>query len=117
MEFSLVLNSHLQGFINEPDASFLLVFICCFGILIFAVIMEILLKPFRKFVRLCYLITLPVWLTWVLGTVATGMLTWLDVEVIKTLSVIAALYILMLIYCILNINLITKYFSQIGKES
>lgn len=115
MEFSVTLNSYMISFLNESEASFMLIFICCFGIPLFSVMVALLIKPLQRFNKLCTIITLPLWLTWGLSTAATLILYELDIEAIKIITVIGMLYVLMLTYCILNISLITKYFNSFAK--
>ncbi len=115
MEFSVALNPYIDHFLNEGDASFFLIFIYCFGFLLLIAVVALLIKPLKCFQKLSNMIMLPLVLTWPFSIAFTEILYGLDIAAIKIITVIALTYFLMLIYCLLNLNLLTKYLNSFPK--
>jgi len=117
MEFSVALPSYLESFLNIEDISFLLIFCCCFGILILAVMLGILMKPFRQQTKLYIMVMIPVLLTWPIASIFTAVLYALDIEAIKIITMIIIIYLLMILYSMLNLNLFAKYILYRNKKA
>ncbi|MDA7746003.1 hypothetical protein N8878_01540 [Psychromonas sp.] len=117
MEFSVALPTYLQSFVDIQDAGIFLVFFCCFGILILAAVLGLLMKPFQQQTKLYIMVIIPVLLTWPIASIFTVVLNALDIEAIKIITMIMIIYLLMILYCMLNINLLAKYIHDSSKKS
>ena len=109
MEFSFTLPSYIQSFINIQDAEMFLIFCCCFGILILAAILGLIMKPYQHKMKLYIMVIAPVLLTWPISSIFTVVLNALDIEAIKIITMIMVIYLLMLLYCLLNLRLLEKF--------
>lgn len=116
MEFSFTLHRYLVDFINSDGAGVLLIAMCCFGIALLLAVIAMLTYPLRHFKTLYYMIILPPFLTWLPSCFVAAILFALDIEVIKTLTVIAAMYLLILSYCLVNMNLLMQYLNSFGED-
>jgi len=117
MGFSFEIPSFLLSVLAHSDASVFVLLSCCFGIPIFGFIVILLLKPLAKYGKLNTVIIAPIFLTWILSIISTAVLMGIDVEVVKILAAIFSLYVLMVIFCIFNIDLITQYLKHNEKEA
>lgn len=117
MEFSVALPSYLESFLDIQDLGIFLIFFCCFGLLILSALLGILMKPFQHQTKLYIVIIVPVVLTWPIASILTVVLNALDIEAIKIITMIILVYPLMLVYSLLNLNLLEKYILDSSKES
>jgi len=117
MEFSFTLHDYLVDFIMNDGAGVFLLAICCFGTALLLFIIAALTFPLKRFKTLYYMIILPPFLTWLPSCFIAAILFALDIEVIKTLTAIAALYLLILSYCLVNMNLLMQYLNSFDEAS
>jgi FtsH-binding integral membrane protein len=116
MEFSFTLPSYIERFINIQDAGMLLIFCCCFGLLILAAILGLIMKPYQHKTKLYIMVIVPMLLTWPISSVFTVVLNALDIEAIKIITMIMIIYLLMLLYCLFNLRLMEKYIRNSKSE-
>lgn len=112
MEFSFAIPTYVENFLNIQDLDIFLIFFCCFGILILAALLGMLMKPYQHKTKAYILIIAPVLLTWPTASIFTAVLNGLDIEAIKIVTMIILIYPLMLVYCLLNLNLLKIYARQ-----
>jgi len=118
MEFSFNISPLIISLLQHENAGVIMVFSCIFGVPIFLIVVSPLFKLLEKISSKLYILgSVPLMLFWVSGFLASVLALMLDAPPVKVATILVLQYLIMFIYCLVNLDMLDKYLSSIGKTT